>query len=306
MSNLIKKDIPELAVQRNFIETRADAQIKAQRPPLTAEERARPYAKYYDEPIAAPDPGHRTLMDSPIDPAKAIFPEEIGHLLDLKGLKSGDEAEVGWCSLPNGAGYIANTIFYPNATAEMIEWWFTWHALEDLRYRLWFPPQHGGIHLSPRDRARVLDESIPLKERNIGVTHYVIEDTNTGMSHIDITWRTAEQMSFDSKAFDKVIAASSMGIGWQRAVVETPHTITAPAIMCHLFYAEDGGLRQRTRFWQGYRFNALGKPELNLPSGERVPETEIKGLAQHNVDEFSRLRVILPKLYAEFGHSMVC
>jgi hypothetical protein len=27
-------------------------------------------------------------------------------------------------------------------TAEVIDWWFAWHPLDSLRYRIWYPPQH--------------------------------------------------------------------------------------------------------------------------------------------------------------------
>lgn len=304
-SNICPKPVPELN-QRNFIEVRSDAQVKARLPELTPEELQRPYTKYFFEPVALPTPGHREKMDHPIDPSLAYGPEDINRLLNVEGFESGSEVEVGWCNLPNGAGFIANSIFYPGATAEMLEWWFVWHTLEDLRYRTWFPPQHGGIHLSPRDRLRILDESIPLRERNFGVTHYVVEDTNTGMSHIDITWHTPEQMGFDMSRYDKVIAASALGMGWQRPVDENDGAVTAPAIMCHAFYEVEGGIQHRTRFWQGYRLNAQGLPELNLPPGERVPEIAIQGLARHNVDEFSRLRAILPRIYGEFSPGMLC
>ena len=50
-------------------------------------------------------------MDEPIDPSDAFGPEEINRLLDVDGLRKG--VEIGWCNLPNGAGYIANTILYP-------------------------------------------------------------------------------------------------------------------------------------------------------------------------------------------------
>ena len=48
-------------------------------------------------------------------------------------LNPGDLAvEIGWCSLPNGAGFVAVRDVYPDITAEMIDWWFAWFPLEDL------------------------------------------------------------------------------------------------------------------------------------------------------------------------------
>ncbi len=290
---------------RDFSKTQAKAQKKAQRLPLTTTERSSPYAKYYDVPVAAPDPGHREKMDQPMDPSKAFMPEDIDRLLDIEWLEGPDSVEVGWCNLPNGAGYIANRIFHPGWTPEMVDWWFVWHALEDVRYRLWYPLQHGGISVSSDDRARILDESIPMRDRNYGVTHFVVEDTNTGMAQIDIRWRTPAQMGFTQAKFDKTVVASAMGMGWASPVEDMPDAVPAPSIMCHVFYPANGGLVHRTRFWPGYRYNAAGKPEYVLPQGMKVPQFAIKGLAQHAVDEFTRLRAILPDLHKEFGGTLL-
>ena len=141
---------PEWAAQKTYDQNLADAGIKATRPPLTPEEEKRPFAKYYYDEIPQPDPAHYAMMDEPMDPADAFYPEDINRLLDVPALEAG--VEIGWCNLPNGAGYIANRIHYPEFTADMVDWWFAWHPLEDLRYRIWYPPQHAGIMLSPIDR----------------------------------------------------------------------------------------------------------------------------------------------------------
>ena len=174
------------------------------RPELTDEEKARPFAKYYYDEIPQPDPAHYNAMETPIDPKDAFGPEEINRMLDVDALRKG--VEVGWCNLPNGAGYIANTIFYPGVTAEMIDWWFVWHTLEDLRYRIWYPPQHAGIMLSPIDRARVLDPNIAMREKNWGLTHYVTENCDCGMDNVDINFKDPTYMGFDMDKFNKVAA----------------------------------------------------------------------------------------------------
>ncbi|MGI5467030.1 DAPG hydrolase family protein [Streptomyces sp. CA-132043] len=69
---------------------------------------------------------------------------------------------------------------WSSPTREPAEWWFTWHPLEDLRHHL-APAAARRIHMSPRSRALV-DESVPLRERNYGITHHVVEDTNTLMT----------------------------------------------------------------------------------------------------------------------------
>lgn len=290
----------EQAAQRNFRDWYASTKRKAARPPLTAEEEARPFAKYYHEEIPTPDPQHLAMMDSPCDPSKAIGPEQMNDLLDPGELAM----EIGWCNLPNGAGFIANRMFYPDVSAEMIDWWFAWHPLEDLRYRIWYPPQHGGIMVSPEGRKRLLDASIPLAQRNWGVVHHVTENCNCGMENIDIHFLSPQEFGFDMSRFkEPFVATFAGGFGWAVAVDKTDESITAPALMCHIFRETPQGLEHRTRFWMGYRLSG-GKPELTLPPGIAVPAAAVQGLARHNVCEFTRFKSFLPRIYRQLGGTM--
>ena len=232
------KNTPEWLAQKTYDQNLADSRIKAMLPPLTPEEELRPFAKYYHEPIKQPDPAHLAAMDTPMDPAKAFGPEEINRLLDVAALEQG--VEVGWCNLPNGAGYIANTIVYPGATADMIDWWFAWHPLEDLRYRIWYPPQHAGIMLSPIDRARILDPAVPNREKNWGVVHNVTENCDCGFENIDIAFRSPADMGFDMELFPKVARPSQVERAGPSQWRSAMHSITAPALMCHMFYEIPG------------------------------------------------------------------
>lgn len=292
---------PELSAQKDFSAWYASTATKAGRPPLTPEEAARPFAKYYHEDVPRPDPAHLALMDSPCDPALAIGPERMNDLLDHGPLA----VEIGWCNLPNGAGFIANRMIYPDITAEMIDWWFAWHPLEDLRYRIWYPPQHGGIMLSPEGRKRILDPAIPMAEKNWGVTHHVTENCDCGMENIDISFMSPQDFGFDMQRWHKpLVSTFAGGYGWAVTVNKSDESITAPALMCHIFRPHPEGLEHRTRFWLGYRMSG-GKPELSLPPGIAVPPSAIQGLARHNVKEFTRFKHFLPRIFKEFGGQMI-
>jgi hypothetical protein len=291
--------IPEWKAQKNRTEWYASTKKKAELPPLTPEEQARPFAKYYRDPVPA-DPAHLALMDSPCDPARAMYPEQMNDLLNPGDL----QVEIGWCNLPNGAGFISNRYRYEGVTAEMIDWWFAWHPLEDLRYRLWYPPQHAGIMLSPEGRKRILDPNIPIREKNWGVTHHVTENCDCGMENIDITFLSPKDFGFDMARWQEpYVSTFAGGFGWACTVYKTDESITAPALMCHFFRQVPGGLEHRTRFWLGYRMSN-GKPELSLPPGISVPASAIQGLARHNVREYKNFGVFLPEIYKEFGGSI--
>lgn len=289
---------PERKAQQTYTEWLKDTPRIAAQKDLTEEEKKRPFAKYYYEDIPEPDPKHYAMMDKACDAHKAITPLQRNDLL-----KPGDlDVEIGWCNLPDGTGFIANKIVYPDATAEMIDWWFAWHPLEDLRYRIWYPPQHGGIMLSPECRERILDESIPMKERNWGVTHHVTENTNCGMEHVTIHFLSPQEFGFDMDLYKEPnVATFAGGQGWSVSVNKTDETVTAPAMMCHIFRNTPEGLEHRTRFWLGWRLSN-GKPEKTLPPGVKIPESAIQGLARHNVCEFTRFKYFLPRIYAEFGN----
>jgi len=276
------------------------ANKKSELAPLNPEEQSKAYAKFYRDPLQ-PDPAHLAMMDTPCDSSEAIYPEQMNDLLDPGDLR----VEIGWCNLPNGAGFIANRNLYKNVTAEMIDWWFAWHPLESLRYRIWYPPQHAGIGINPEARERILDPDIPIREKNWGVTHHVTEDCNCGMENIDITFLSPGDFGFDMTRWKEPYVSTFVGgFGWSSPVHKTDRPIKAPSLMCHIFREFSGGLEHRTRFWMGYRISN-GKPELSLPPGVAVPSEAVQGLARHNVHEFSNLAVLLPEIYKEFGGRMI-
>lgn len=269
-------------------------------PLLDSEDQSKAYAKYYRDP-APPDVRHLAMMDAPCDPLQAIYPEQMNDLLNPGDL----QVEIGWCTLPNGAGFMANRNVYRDVTAEMIDWWFAWHPLDGLRYRIWYPPQHAGIAVSPESRERILSASIPIHEKNWGVTHHVTEDCNCGMEHIDITFQSPRDFGFDMTRWKEPYVSTFVGgFGWSSPAVKTDRFVKAPSLMCHIFRQTPGGLEHRTRFWMGYLMSQ-GKPQLALPPGVSVPAVAVQGLARHNVREFSNLSVLLPEIYAELGGDLI-
>ena len=66
------KNSPEWKAQKTYTQNRADSVLKATLPPLTPEEEARPFAKYYYEALKQPDPAHYAAMEVPIDPAEGL------------------------------------------------------------------------------------------------------------------------------------------------------------------------------------------------------------------------------------------
>lgn len=262
---------------------------------LTPAEQRAPYASYFTRPPATPDPAHLARMDQPIDPAQALKPE---HLDDL--LEPGHHAtESGWCVMPNGSGYVSNHTRMPGVTLEMINWWFAWHALEDLRYKLWWPAGHFAASIpDPVERARALEPATPLTRRIQGLTHHVVEDIGSGPEEIRISFLTPEDFGFDVKRFDPKTCTLVAANGRSRPLGAFFLRPWAPAMMCHFVRQTDDGVELRSRFWLGYQV-VDRTPRRKLPPFVKVPASVPRGLAVHNVHEYTNLGSFLPALFAQ-------
>ncbi len=268
--------------------------VRDLRTELTLEEEKKPYAKYFNQPIVSPNQElMEILKKGPMDPSKALMPEDIGHLLESEY----DEVETGYCVLPNGTGYVAVNNKFPGVTLDMINWWFAWHALEDMRYMLWFKKGHYGISISDEDRAIILNPATPMLEKFQGRVHYVIEDTGNGPEDIQISFLKPEQLGFNTEELNSKKLTVVLGNGISQARLGGPK---APAVMLHYFREIAGGVESRTRFWMGYHM-IDGKPCKLLPDRVQVPIQAPMGLAFHNVEEYSNLAAILPSLYKEMN-----
>lgn len=131
---------------------------------LTAEEKLKPYSKYYYQPAAAPPPHLAALLEHPmpIDSAKALPIKRLNELLNPGHL----EVETGYCVMPDGSGYVAVLNTMPGVTVDMMRWWLAWFVLEDLRYKIWFPRDHFGVKISDEVRNMLLDPNVPRDARS--------------------------------------------------------------------------------------------------------------------------------------------
>jgi len=68
--------------------------------------------------------------------------------------------------------------------------------------------------------------------------------------------------------------------------------------MLHFVRETEDGVELRTRFWLGYHILDK-KPYYCFPKGVVIPAIAAKGLAIHNVLEYSNLRSFLPEIYRE-------
>ena len=248
---------------------------------LNKEEKDLSYSKYYYMEMAEqPEVLLEKIAAGPIKSTEATTIENKDDLLKPGYLQT----EVGYCVMDDGTAFVSNITKMPGVTKEMFEWWFAWHGLAPLRYKIWDRDDHFGIETTHRER--LLDQNIPMNERIWGVTHSVIEDTGAGPQPLNINFKSPKEMGFDMEALKK------------SKVLSIACANDDTAVMVHSIREISDGIELRSRFWLGYNI-VDKKPVKLIPDGVKIPQEVPEGLIRHNVKEFSNLAKILPSLYEE-------
>jgi hypothetical protein len=249
---------------------------------LSEEEQKMEYSKYYAMTLFPPPHQLKTDIESrKIDPEYMVPLERREIVLDAHVEKE----YIGYGYLEDRFGYVSTVTYMPNVTPEMIDWWFVWHGQEESRYGIWDKEDHYYVKSDKLDR--LADESIPMKERIIGVTHHVLEDTGTGPEEIVIQFQDPKDL-FTPAQMEK---SGVQSVIWANG---------STAVMCHTVFADPmrKGVVLTSHFWIGYNLKN-GEIVRLLPDGVTVPEPVIRGLALHSIKEYSNLGHVLPYLYAE-------
>ena len=106
--------------------------------PITEADKLSPLYKYYERDMVAPDPKRYADVEEPMDSETALSALDMNKLFDEGYL----DMELGYCNLPDGTGVLANITQMPGVTPEMFDWWFAWHGVAPMRYKVWNPHQH--------------------------------------------------------------------------------------------------------------------------------------------------------------------
>lgn len=267
--------------------------------PLTLEEQRIPYAKYYRTQLAPQDAKQiEALKKGPMDSQKALLPEAFKTLL----ISEYTETETGYCILENGAGYVAVNNYFPGCTLEMIQWWYAWHPLEGIRYKLWNPFSHQTIAISDEHRNKITNPDIPLEEKSQGIIHFEVENTGAGFQDVVMHFLTHKELKITEQdiSTSKATIIGGYGIIENRENLPGRHSGKMPAMMIYNFRETEYGVESKTRLWLGYRINK-GTPMLVLPRNVKIPVEVPMALAFNNAQKFSHLASFLPDIYREFG-----
>jgi hypothetical protein len=252
--------------------------------PVTEEEKLSPLYKYFEMEMTPPAPEKFACAEEPMPSEMAQTPQEMDRMFD-DGYLPG---RPGFAQLPDGTAMLSNVIEMPGVTPEMFDWWFAWHGLEPLRYKIWDRDEH--YYCQTRNPEKARDTSLSMKERYWDTVHDVKEAMYPDGPVMDI------MINFRNPAD---IGFSKEKLGDFGGTIVCAGNEHAPVIMCHFVRPVPGGSELNTRFWMGYCVKD-GKPAKAVPDGVVFPLQGVQALLRHNIKEFTNLAAILPKVYAEF------
>lgn len=184
-------------------------------------------------------------------------------------------------------------------TGEMLEWWMLWHQLDPLRYALWNPEDHYNVQVTSEDRARMLNERIPIRERLWGTSSMVTESMNgekpmPGTLHFTEPGKVGlqnELVGTDScQAI--VVANNILKIG----------PFQYPIFMCEWLRKNDRGKNDWVvAAWMGHGVKDGRDISVRLPLflRKKLAAGMPSMFLVHNYKEVAHLNRILPALYAE-------
>lgn len=250
-------------------------------PPLSPEDAAKPYAKYYYEgrtELADPELLEAIKPGNPISPELAVYPEQWPKLLE----PGCPRPKVGYCLLPEGVAYACARTEFPDVTMEMENWFIPWVMGDPgLRYKIWYP----GAHEAHYD-------------------NFAIEDFGAGMVDLVLGKRPTMAMlglpDNPSEKNPKVLRVMSRN-GRGHLHGEPLEAEMSYSIMLHIIFAREGGGLERWSFGYTGAHVENGKMIVKIRDGETITEEDGRRQASHLLYEYRRQSVLLPKLYAEFG-----
>ena len=141
--------------------------------PVSEEDKKKSYYKYYERDFNyAPQELFDEVCLHPLKDDEVMQIYQRNQLFDPNHVH-----KPGFWAGDDGSGYqtalLQNNMFLPGVTGEMFDWWFGWHSIDSLRYKIWNPEDHAWA--LNQDLDRILDESLPVRERNWYTNHHIDE-----------------------------------------------------------------------------------------------------------------------------------
>lgn len=275
--------------------------MKQSRPELNINEKKEPYSGFYNRKSAEiPSKIIHDIQNSPYPEENALPFNNINDLLNPGYLS----LENGYCNMQDGSVFVAVLTEMPKVTGEMLDWWFWWHPINALRYKVWYPESHFGVSMDI-DMDEYSKRKGPYAERYWNTTNYPVEDIGTGKEIVSIKFIPPVDLGFDEERFDEAnVTTAICGI-----VGSVSKKITQHSYMCHFVRKKDEGVEMRSRFWLGHTVLKSGFSKesiinriINKKAVKKLllPKNIGFALAMHCAQEYNNLAEILPELYESY------
>jgi len=276
--------------------------MKQSRPKLNDAEKKESYSDYFSrKPAEVPSTIIRDIQNGPYPEEVALSFNKINDLLNPGYLS----LENGYCKMSDGSVFVAVLTEMPKVTGEMLDWWFWWHPINSLRYKVWYPESHFGTSLDADIDDDYMRRKGPYAERYWHTTNYPEEDIGTGKETLSIKFVPPDTFGFDSSRFDEAnVATVICGI-----VGSVGKKIKQHTYMCHFVRKKKSGVEMRSRFWIGHTVLKSGISEksiitrlINTKAAKKLllPKKVGFALAMHCAQEYNNLAEILPELYEAY------
>lgn len=253
--------------------------------PVTEEEKGLSYYKYFLREMTPPPEGYtEQVLGRELSSKEALRIQDKDRLFEAGDLPG----EFGWCVFEDGTATIANRTPMPGVTAEMLDWYWAWHGLEPLRYKIWDPEEH--YEAKSLNREQNLDQSLSYKERYWNTMQDVVEGfVHPGRPEPPVTMKfwNPKDAGYSEEKLKNFTGTIICGGGIDDGV-----------FMTHFFRETEQGGELRSRFWFGWKFEER-KPVKALPEGAVVEKEPLLILLKHTIREFANLAAILPELFEE-------
>ncbi len=237
----------------------------------------------------------KDLLKKPLPPVPHEISEQIGKSEIAKTpfeckndiLRTPElQKEVGYAKMDDGTYLVSMVCPMKEITPEMIEWWFWWHAQDDLRYRVWYPREHVSIKYHKKNKAYFEQSTIPSFAAN---THYPVERIGGMKMPLRIDFVTPEDFGFSRSVMsDNHIPLIVCGH------VSAFNGLIKHTEMAHVFKQTEDGLFMISRFWLGKTMKS------KLFQKFIITEKMARGMAEHCCVEYRNLCDILPILYEKY------
>lgn len=260
--------------------------------PLSPEEWALPYARYYDLPMPELQPEDHAFLEAQLSAGQVLPLERIADFITGDPEKMG--APNGYYVFPDGRSYSACTVLLPGVTAQMMEWWFAWLNEKpavvppeqgNLRYKIWCPPDHWDhcyLDENDHDAGFRICESLDL---GAGGPKQRMISKSADPAALGITPAMQQQLRDAGVSLKFGMGCDEQG--------------NPGGIGINTFRDVEGGCLWASRGWGGYEVK-----EGKLTVLEPVPPANVPGMRAeliHNLLERRRLAQILPELYRQYG-----